>query len=128
MTPKLVVRVDGSREVGFGHAVRSLALIQAWLDNGGTASVVSACLPGPVRQTLLEEGVQIIALPSVGATPDPLLELFEQADWVVFDSYLVPAKVRELARERCPHTGMIDDFAHSTRPVNVDQRLQPRLT
>ncbi len=127
MTPRLVVRVDGSQEVGFGHAVRSLALVQAWLDHGGTASVASASLPDPVRQTLLDEGVQIIELPSVDTVTNPLLELFEQTDWAIFDSYVVSAQVRELAKERCPRTGMIDDFANSTRPVNLDLLVDQNL-
>tara|TARA_B100001964_G_scaffold238761_1_gene304848 strand:- start:2329 stop:3303 length:975 start_codon:yes stop_codon:yes gene_type:complete len=127
MTPRLVVRVDGSREVGFGHAVRSLALVQAWLDQGGIATVASAYLPDSVRQALLGEGVQIIGLPSVDTVTDPLLELFEQTDWAIFDSYVVPAQVRELAKERCPRIGMIDDFANSTRPVDLDLLVDQNL-
>jgi spore coat polysaccharide biosynthesis predicted glycosyltransferase SpsG len=89
--------------------------------------VASACLPDPVHQTLLEEGVQIIDLPSVGAITDPLLKSFEQADWVIIDSYVVPTQIRELAKELCPHTGMIDDFANSVRPVNVDLLIDQNL-
>jgi UDP-2,4-diacetamido-2,4,6-trideoxy-beta-L-altropyranose hydrolase len=127
MAPRLVVRVDGSREVGFGHAVRSLALVQAWLDQGGTASVASACLPDPVRQALLDEGVQVIGLPSAEAVTDSLIEQFEQTDWAIFDSYVVPAQVRELAKECCPHTGMIDDFGNSVRPVSLDLLIDQNL-
>ena len=39
----------------------------------------------------------------------------------------MPAQVRQLARERCPHTGMIDDFAHSTRPVDLDLLVDQNL-
>lgn len=127
MMPRLVVRVDGSREIGFGHAVRCLALIQAWIDHGGTASVASAFLPDPVRRSMLDEGVEIIDLPSVDAITNPLLRSFEQADWVIFDGYRFPSDIREIARQHCQSIGLIDDFAISSRPVDVDLLIDQNL-
>jgi spore coat polysaccharide biosynthesis predicted glycosyltransferase SpsG len=123
----LVLRVDGSEQIGYGHAVRCLALAQAWRDKGGTVSVVCACLPPAVRKEFIKEQVQIIDLPQADSATALMLKAFESAEWVVFDSYDLPGATRDLARVRASHVGMIDDFSRSARPVDVDLLIDQNL-
>ncbi len=123
----LVLRVDGSEQIGYGHAVRCLALVQAWRDQGGSASVVCACLPKAVRKEFIKEQVQIIDLPQADSATALMLKAFESAEWVVFDSYDLPGATRDLARVRAPRVGMIDDFSRSVRPVDVDLLIDQNL-
>ena len=123
----LVLRVDGSEQIGYGHAVRCLALAQAWRDQGGSVSIVCACLPPPIRREFLKETVQIIDLPEVDSITALMLEAIESAEWVIFDSYDLPPAIRDLARVRSTQVGMIDDFSSSSRPVNVDLLVDPNL-
>ena len=123
----LVLRVDGSEQIGYGHAVRCLALAQAWRDQGGSVSIVCACLPQPIRREFLKETVQIIDLPQVDSITDLMLEVFDSADWAIFDSYDLSPAIRDLARVGTTQVGMIDDFSSSSRPVDVDLLVDPNL-
>jgi UDP-2,4-diacetamido-2,4,6-trideoxy-beta-L-altropyranose hydrolase len=123
----LVLRVDSSEQIGYGHAVRCLALAQAWRDQGGSASVVCTCLPPAVRKEFIKEQVQIIDLPKAETATALMLEAFESAEWVVFDSYDLPGATRDLARSRASCVGMIDDFSRSARPVDVDLLIDQNL-
>jgi UDP-2,4-diacetamido-2,4,6-trideoxy-beta-L-altropyranose hydrolase len=55
----LVVRADASSAGGTGHAMRSLALAQAWADLGGRAQWLTVSLPDGIRQRLAGEAIAI---------------------------------------------------------------------
>jgi UDP-2,4-diacetamido-2,4,6-trideoxy-beta-L-altropyranose hydrolase len=60
----LVLRADASSTIGTGHAMRLLALSQAWRDGGGTAELLAAELPDGVRRRYEAEGVAVRAVPA----------------------------------------------------------------
>jgi UDP-2,4-diacetamido-2,4,6-trideoxy-beta-L-altropyranose hydrolase len=76
--PSLCVQVDGGPGAGAGHLGRCLALVQAWIDWGGTATLVSSALPAHWSARFGREGVALVeaAQPMDG-----------DADWAVLDGY-----------------------------------------
>lgn len=85
--PSLLVRVDASPEIGAGHAVRCLALAQAWIDAGGTASVCTRSLTNALRTAYAREGIPIVTLAS--DDPDEVRDLLDVTGpgWLVLDGY-----------------------------------------
>ena len=125
MSHSLVIRADASSAIGVGHAMRCLALAQAWQDSGGSVTWFSREMPDALSARLRREGVALhVATGEVGDDRDAaeLVRIAEQAyaDWVVVDGYLFsPDYLRQV---RC--TGkrllMIDDMAHlESYPVDV---------
>ncbi|HET9852265.1 MAG TPA: UDP-2,4-diacetamido-2,4,6-trideoxy-beta-L-altropyranose hydrolase [Candidatus Limnocylindrales bacterium] len=68
--PHLVVRADAGSAIGTGHAMRLLALTQAWRDAGGAATLLTAGSPEWILERYEREG----------ATAQRLDDLDEAAD------------------------------------------------
>jgi UDP-2,4-diacetamido-2,4,6-trideoxy-beta-L-altropyranose hydrolase len=103
--PRLVLLPDHAPGVGAGHLARCLALAQAWLDHGGTASLVVGEHADPGwRRRYVDEGVAVVgAEQATGDVPSV----------VVTDGYQSRAPSR-----RYEVSVMIDDFGLS--PVRDD--------
>lgn len=52
----VLIRADASTEIGTGHLMRCLALVQGWRERGGHATFVTACESDGLRQCLSDEG------------------------------------------------------------------------
>ncbi len=93
----IVVRPDLGRDVGVGHAMRSLALSEEILRRGHRVTFVCSEHAVPwVGERMRDVGVEIRDEPA----PEELVPLFVRmgADAVVFDSYRLPTSVYVAAR------------------------------
>lgn len=75
-----------------GHVTRSLALAQAWIDDGADVRWLARELPAPIRQHLAAEGIPVTLMGNVDREADDARETCRiageiVADWVVLDGY-----------------------------------------
>jgi UDP-2,4-diacetamido-2,4,6-trideoxy-beta-L-altropyranose hydrolase len=66
----LVIRTDASVTIGTGHAMRCLALAQAWQDAGGLTTFVMAETTPALENRLLREGMRVERLDVVPGTEE----------------------------------------------------------
>lgn len=100
----LLIRADSSQEIGAGHALRCLALGQAWSDLGGQVvwlSAESESLPS-VQRRIEREPIQLVALPPTiapwsdeDASFTRSLAERSSACWIIVDDYRLTEKQRE---------------------------------
>ncbi|WP_051305626.1 UDP-2,4-diacetamido-2,4,6-trideoxy-beta-L-altropyranose hydrolase [Desulfogranum mediterraneum] len=57
--PHLLIRADANPQIGTGHAMRCLALAQAWIDRGGRVTYLMSPDGGPLGNRIIDEGVKI---------------------------------------------------------------------
>ncbi len=125
MSHSLVIRADASSAIGVGHAMRCLALAQAWQDSDGAVAWFARELPDALIARLRREGVALhLASGLVGDECDAaeLVQIAEQAraDWVVVDGYRFGPDYLRQARCTGKRLLLIDDMAHlESYPVEV---------
>jgi UDP-2,4-diacetamido-2,4,6-trideoxy-beta-L-altropyranose hydrolase len=88
----LLVRCDAGVAIGTGHAMRCLALAQAWQDAGGRAVFAMAEATPAVEERLHRESMGVARLKAepgsaVDAKETIALARGKQASWVVVDGY-----------------------------------------
>lgn len=105
----LVVRADGGPTIGYGHLVRTRALVEPVLENGGSAVVVTATLE--TARTVYPRAVDIIEIDS-RSDPDQFVSALDSvpADAVVADAYPVDTAYQRAVRDRKP-LAVVDDTA-----------------
>jgi len=114
----LVFRADGDTRIGTGHAMRCLALAQAWQDCGGHTVFVMASCASSLEERLRREGVTVspIAAPA-GSTQDAALTIEaarrHSARWIVVDGYQFDADYQKAIKAADLHLVFVDDFGHS---------------
>lgn len=115
IAPTLLVRTDYDPAIGAGHAMRCLAMAQAWQDAGGTCRfAMTRCCPG-FRTTLAAEGIGLDVLAASPGTPEDAAATAWVAQacgarWVVIDGYDLHAGFRRAVRATGPRVVWIDDF------------------
>ncbi len=125
MSHSLVIRADASPAIGVGHAMRCLALAQAWQDSGGGVAWFSREMPDPLIARLRREGVALhVAAGPVGDDRDAenLVRLAEQthADWIAVDGYRFDSGYLRHLRISGQRVVMLDDMSHlEFYPVDV---------
>ena len=112
----LIVRTHASSASGSGHVMRCLALAQAWVDEGGTASFVLAEDALSYALPVLREGIEVLQVNApLGSTADGLetarLAKGRHAPWVVGDGYAFGEGFQVAARSHGARLMMIDDDA-----------------
>lgn len=88
----LLVRCDTSVRIGTGHAMRCLALAQAWQDAGNKAVFVMAEPLPSVRERLLSEQIEVVLAEGQAGSRNDASGVAQvasrrAADWVVVDGY-----------------------------------------
>ena len=114
----LLIRADANVSMGTGHAMRCLALAQAWQDEGGHAIfAMSDCTPS-VEERLRREGIRVAAIKaSPGSVEDSTqtaeLALENHADWVVVDGYKFGSEYQRNIKAAGLKLLFIDDNGHA---------------
>jgi UDP-2,4-diacetamido-2,4,6-trideoxy-beta-L-altropyranose hydrolase len=114
--PPLLVRADASAAIGTGHVIRSLALIQAWLRQGGAAIFLSRCDNGALREHISAAGMDFIPLESnedsVNFEAMRALLAQKKTFFVVLDGYHFGPEQQKAVRAAGHRLLFIDDMAH----------------
>jgi len=122
----LLVRADASPTIGWGHAIRSLALAQTWITSGKRATLLSCELPPPIAYEWEASGACVLPLQSQSGTPADATEAGRAArdsgaSWVVLDGNIFHAdyhrelqaaglRVLRIDDGRCPAAARCSDI------------------
>ena len=116
--PTLLVRCDSSVAIGTGHAMRCLALAQAWQDAGGRAVFAMAEATPAVEERLQRESMGVARLKAEPGSADDAKETIalargNQASWVVVDGYGFGADYQAGLKSAGLKVLFIDDNGHA---------------
>jgi UDP-2,4-diacetamido-2,4,6-trideoxy-beta-L-altropyranose hydrolase len=121
MTPgNILIRADASPEIGTGHAMRCLALAQAWQDAGGSAMFLMAQSTPSIQARLAAENCKVLPL-SAAPGSDEDADLTNEcasdieAQWLVVDGYAFGAEYQEQIRDRNRKILCVDDAGKCDR-------------
>jgi UDP-2,4-diacetamido-2,4,6-trideoxy-beta-L-altropyranose hydrolase len=114
----LLVRCDASVAIGTGHAMRCLALSQAWQDAGGSAVFAMAQATPATEERLQRESVGVARLKAEPGSADDVQETIalargKQASWVVVDGYGFGANYQAGLKSAGLKVLFIDDNGHA---------------
>jgi len=110
----LLVRADASPQIGHGHALRCLALAQAWQQSNGRAVFAMASSSEAIDRRLRESGAEWRRIASVAGTMDDAQETArlasqENAAWVVLDGYRFGTGYQQIMRGSPARLLCLDD-------------------
>jgi UDP-2,4-diacetamido-2,4,6-trideoxy-beta-L-altropyranose hydrolase len=113
----LLIRADASPAIGSGHAMRCLALAQAWQDTGGSAVFAMAESTPAIREKLLSESCEVISIPAVVGSEDAqiIAALAQErgVQWIVVDSYQFGVDYQRALKTAGFKTLFLDDYGHA---------------
>jgi UDP-2,4-diacetamido-2,4,6-trideoxy-beta-L-altropyranose hydrolase len=130
---RLLLRSDGSGEIGSGHLMRCLALGQAWADAGGHARLLGQ-VPGAVARRFHREQIEVIASAAAPGSPADAVETITAAAdlgarWVVLDGYRFGGAFQRQLQATGLQLLCLDDHGYSDEyPADlvVNQNLHAR--
>ncbi|WP_436930031.1 PseG/SpsG family protein [Halosimplex halobium] len=108
----VAVRADGGPEIGYGHLVRTSALVEALLN---TDHVVTIATTTPQNaQEVYPEACSVVEVSSRG-DPETFLDRLSESnpDAVVTDAYPIDTDYQRAVMERYPHLVIQDDARHT---------------
>ena len=120
----LYIRADADGKIGAGHVMRCIALAQGWQYQGGTVTFISHCESNAIKDRILQEGFQFIAIDNPHPHPDDLsrtlkflkqpsdVNLHPSEAWLVLDGYHFTPAYQKAIREAGIHLLVIDDMNH----------------
>lgn len=129
--PKMLIRADASLAIGTGHAMRCLALAQAWQDSGGEAILVAAELPVSMLSRFSDNKITELRVEAVPGSPDDARCLISELsrinpDWMVIDGDRFRADYLRSIHASGSRVLLIDDYAD--RPsFSADMIVNPNF-
>ena len=127
----LLIRCDSSVAMGTGHAMRCLALAQAWQDAGGNVVFAMAEATSAIEARLRIEGVKVVHLPGLpgsegdsSQTSDVARQ--EGAAWVVVDGYRFGSAYQLALRAAGLKVLLVDDDGNAA-PYSADLVLNQNV-
>ncbi len=128
----LLVRVEAGAQGGTGHAMRCLALAQAWQDAAGgpVRFLMTSCGEG-LAARLRREGIEVESLEAVpGSEADAARTLAAAraalASWIVVDGYWAGSAYARSLRGQGPAVLLVDDLGEAG-PYTADLVLNQNL-
>lgn len=114
----LLIRVDASPEIGAGHFMRCFALAQAWSDEVGHVSFLSAGLADGLKVRLVEEGMELLEMNAdPGSSADAEITVREAGvsnpRWIVIDGWKFGPEFQRSVAGPGRKIMTIDDFGRS---------------
>jgi UDP-2,4-diacetamido-2,4,6-trideoxy-beta-L-altropyranose hydrolase len=117
--PPLVVRADASTAIGIGHIMRSVALAEAYADQGGQVTVLGRIEQQPLVAQLLDQRFDYVPLTAVHPDPSDLAVVlpFVEATGccTVLDGYHFDPQYQHAVRSAGCGLLVIDDDAQWPR-------------
>jgi spore coat polysaccharide biosynthesis protein SpsF len=123
----LLIRADAGPRVGAGHAMRMLAVAEAWIELGGSVTVLSAEMPSAIGARFVAAGASLAALPE-GTSPGGAADAAATVELcgslgggvVLVDGYAFEAPDYLAAlRKHGAFTAFIDDHILPDLPVDA---------
>lgn len=117
---RVLVRVDASPDIGLGHAMRCLSLIEALRAAGHTVHVCTTALPVRLANAMRTIGAtisQIAAQPgdTTDANETSALASSWAVDWVIADGYCFATEWQSRVRASGVRLALLDDEARAAR-------------
>ena len=115
---ELLLRADASESIGTGHVMRCLALAQAWMHAGGTATFAMNQCPAALCERLRQEGVTVVSIAAERASLADARETAQRARdasarWIVLDGYDFDSEYQAAVRGNGLFLLVVDDEAHA---------------
>jgi UDP-2,4-diacetamido-2,4,6-trideoxy-beta-L-altropyranose hydrolase len=115
----LLIRADADQEIGTGHVMRCLALVQAWQENGGEpATFVMARKTPALESRLVSEGQQVLDISASPGGADDARQTIaaarrKKAACIVVDGYRFGAEYQRIIKGAGLRLLFVDDFGHA---------------
>lgn len=130
----LLFRADASVAIGTGHAMRCLALAQAWQDTGGRAVFAIADSTPAIRRRITAESYELADISGQAGTVEDVLQTIELArntgcEWIAVDGYHFGEDYQRALKERGLKVLLLDDYGHAERyfaDVVLNQNISAR--
>jgi UDP-2,4-diacetamido-2,4,6-trideoxy-beta-L-altropyranose hydrolase len=120
----LMVRADAGGTIGSGHVMRCLALAQAWMEAGGSATFVTTGLPAALDERLRGEGIEVVTIRDERELGSIARE--REAAWVVIDGYAFGAADQRRIKDAGLRLLWMDDVG-AAAPYCADLVLNQNL-
>lgn len=113
----LLFRTDASVAIGTGHAMRCLALGQAWQDAGGRAVFAMSESTASIDDRLRSETFELFPVSCVAGSRQDANQTIAlarelQAEWIVVDGYQFDAKYQRVLKSAGFKVLFFDDYGH----------------
>jgi UDP-2,4-diacetamido-2,4,6-trideoxy-beta-L-altropyranose hydrolase len=114
----LLIRADASIAIGTGHAMRCLALAQAWQDAGGRAVFAMAETTPAIQERLVAERCEVVSISSAAGTAEDASQTIaigrdQKAEWIVVDGYHFSADYQRALKAGGFKILFLDDYGHA---------------
>jgi UDP-2,4-diacetamido-2,4,6-trideoxy-beta-L-altropyranose hydrolase len=127
----LLIRCDASIAMGTGHAMRCLALAQAWQDAGGKVTFAMADATPSIETRVRMEGADVVRLPGLPGTMEDSAQMCDlahkvKAEWAVVDGYQFDSAYQSAVRDAGLKLLLIDDHG-AAPPYSADLVLNQNV-